>query len=229
MNIQTKHCLVYWIHLEEHTDIFSQGYVGITTQSLEDRLYDHVALAQSGGTTTLSNAIRKYSDRLVVEPILVSTRSYCLGIEKSLRPTDRIGWNRAQGGGGGGMAGVRHSESARARISLAVRNRTPEQIRASSSKLKGIPRPPHVVQILREKILALSPWETSRSKQDVWKVADKAFMLWACFGKGEILVGKELGFTSPYAFKNIVKKFKAGWNPLEDTKWLAWSNKFKEI
>ena len=48
--------VVYWIHLPEHTDMFSEGYIGVT-ENIKRRYYEHLKLAQQGSNITLSKAI----------------------------------------------------------------------------------------------------------------------------------------------------------------------------
>ena len=87
---------VYWIHHPEHTDMFSQGYIGVS-KDLKKRWNDH---AKRTGNTHLLNAIKKYGwDSLVKEVILVADEAYCLMIEAKLRAEDKIGWNITKGGG----------------------------------------------------------------------------------------------------------------------------------
>jgi len=87
---------VYWIHRPEHTDMFTQGYVGIT-KNLKRRFKDHEVRTTN---EHLRHAINKYGwDNLVKEVILIADKSYCLMIELKLRATTSIGWNIAEGGG----------------------------------------------------------------------------------------------------------------------------------
>lgn len=87
---------VYWIHSKDCTDIFTQGYVGITT-NLKNRLYGH---QKRTGNLRLKKAINEYGwNNLIVEVIVISSKEYCLMIEKSLRAFPYIGWNVAEGGG----------------------------------------------------------------------------------------------------------------------------------
>jgi group I intron endonuclease len=87
---------VYWIRTQDHTDIFNQGYVGISN-NVEKRWYDHKTYTKNAH---LKNAIQKYGwDNLVKEVILIADESYCLDIETKLRPSDKIGWNIVMGGG----------------------------------------------------------------------------------------------------------------------------------
>ena len=54
-----EHC-VYWIHTKDHTDIFTQGYVGITN-NLERRSFRHFNYSDN---QHLKNAINKYGKEL---------------------------------------------------------------------------------------------------------------------------------------------------------------------
>ena len=85
---------VYWIHLPEHTNMFTQGYIGVSHRP-EDRLYEHV----NSKNTHLSNAINKYGSKIIQSIILVGSEDYCYEIEEKLRPNDHIGWNIVKGGG----------------------------------------------------------------------------------------------------------------------------------
>jgi hypothetical protein len=87
---------VYWIRHQDHTDMFSQGYVGISN-NVKRRMLNHFSKPSN---THLKNAINKYGwKNLVKEVVLLADKDYCLDIEKKLRPTDFIGWNATAGGG----------------------------------------------------------------------------------------------------------------------------------
>ena len=87
---------VYWIHHPDHTDMFSQGYIGVSND-ISRRWESHKNRTQNG---RLKNAIKSYGwDNLVKKVILIADRWYCLMIETRLRPTNNIGWNHAFGGG----------------------------------------------------------------------------------------------------------------------------------
>lgn len=89
-------CAVYWIHHTSHTDIFSQGYVGVSV-SLDKRMRSHKLATQN---PHLRNAIQKYGwDELVKETVLIADTEYCLAIEAKLRSADNLGWNIIKGGG----------------------------------------------------------------------------------------------------------------------------------
>jgi group I intron endonuclease len=87
---------VYWIHTPEHTNIFQQGYVGVSKR-FERRIWEHLKLA---GNTHLKNAINKYGwENLVKEKVIIADENYCLEMEAKLRPKAAVGWNIIMGGG----------------------------------------------------------------------------------------------------------------------------------
>lgn len=87
---------LYWIHLPEHTDIFSQGYVGITS-NISSRFSRH---KNKHTNPHLSNTIDKYNwENLIKDIVIISHEEYCLELEKKIRPEKEIGWNIAIGGG----------------------------------------------------------------------------------------------------------------------------------
>lgn len=88
--------VVYWIHHVDHTDMFTQGYIGITN-NLNARLRNHKSKKTN---KHLVNAMNKYGwDNLVKEVILIADEAYCLMIEATMRSFDNIGWNIVKGGG----------------------------------------------------------------------------------------------------------------------------------
>jgi hypothetical protein len=87
---------LYWIHHTNHSDIFSQGYIGVS-KNAKLRFNQHHKRTQN---KHLEYAINKYGwDNLIKEIVLISDDSYCLDIENKLRPTNNIGWNITLGGG----------------------------------------------------------------------------------------------------------------------------------
>lgn len=92
---------LYWIHLPEHTDMFSEGYVGITKHTALQRFKGHKKAAnhtKRNINSPIHNAIRKYGDKLVVSTLVVAAWEYVLDLEAKVRPTPKIGWNILSGG-----------------------------------------------------------------------------------------------------------------------------------
>jgi ribosomal protein L37AE/L43A/predicted GIY-YIG superfamily endonuclease len=91
-----EHYSVYWICHPDHTDMMSQGYVGISHR-VHRRMIEHKSSKQN---RHLRFAIDKYGwDNLVKKVVLVASKDYCVDVEKKLRPNDGIGWNLVSGGG----------------------------------------------------------------------------------------------------------------------------------
>ena len=87
---------VYWIHKKNHTDIYSEGYVGITNNT-EKRWNSHKT---SGRCLHLANAIKAYgADNLVWEVVFSGDYADCETKENYYRPSFAIGWNILIGGG----------------------------------------------------------------------------------------------------------------------------------
>lgn len=87
---------IYWLRLPEYTDIFSQGYVGITN-NIRRRFNEH---RNSKGETKLSRRILSYGWDTVIKEILIENldKKDAILLEEMLRPVDNIGWNVLKGG-----------------------------------------------------------------------------------------------------------------------------------
>lgn len=91
--------IVYWIHKPSHTDMYADGYIGITTNPARTRWMEHLALIKNNRKNNKLYNILKEEDSLLFDVIAVGeTREYCERIEHSLRPHPYIGWNTAPGG-----------------------------------------------------------------------------------------------------------------------------------
>lgn len=87
--------LIYWIRKEEHTDVYTQGYVGITSGTLKERVRSHKKNKKS---SIVAGKLRKY-DNLVCEVLhTVETLEEALVLEGEYRPTQNVGWNLQRGG-----------------------------------------------------------------------------------------------------------------------------------
>lgn len=90
---------VYWLHLPTHSDIYSEGYVGVST-NYEIRIDDHFQMINSGKheNAHLLNAIRRSGNTILKVIVAQGTEDYCYKLESKLRPKREIGWNIAEGG-----------------------------------------------------------------------------------------------------------------------------------
>ena len=98
--INLQEAAIYWIHLPQHTDFTTQGYIGVS-KDYSKRLKDHVnrLLSKEHRNPHLIHAFNKYGwDNLIKEVILFGEESYCYQIEGNIRSTKSIGWNIAVGG-----------------------------------------------------------------------------------------------------------------------------------
>lgn len=84
---------IYWIKLKQHSNILTEGYVGISVNALR-RFEEHKT-----AKTVVGNNIRKYiNDIEIVIVEKFEDKTIALAKEKELRPKNRIGWNIAIGG-----------------------------------------------------------------------------------------------------------------------------------
>lgn len=90
--------VVYWIREKSHTDLMTQGYIGVSG-NVEQRFAAHRNM-ENGTNAHLRHAIQKHGwDNMVKSVLLMADKDYCLDIERQLRPSDKIGWNLTVGGG----------------------------------------------------------------------------------------------------------------------------------
>jgi hypothetical protein len=93
---------VYWIRAAHHSDMTSEGYVGVSKNAQKRWLYGHNWAHRKGRheNPRLANAITKYGwDNLIKTVLVVADENYCYELERKLRPVDSIGWNLVVGGG----------------------------------------------------------------------------------------------------------------------------------
>jgi hypothetical protein len=89
---------IYWIHLTSHTDIESQGFVGVSTNYLKRyKVHRNSSFKNTHTNQKLATAFTTHSD-IVVDVFMVGIKTYCYQIEAQLRPTPNIGWNISPGG-----------------------------------------------------------------------------------------------------------------------------------
>jgi predicted GIY-YIG superfamily endonuclease len=85
---------VYWIKSAEHQDPFKEGYVGITSQEVEERFKEH---KHNNKNKHLKNRCRK-EDVQIVKLVENIDEYDAKRIEILFRPEENIGWNINKGG-----------------------------------------------------------------------------------------------------------------------------------
>lgn len=92
---------IYWAHLQEHTDFMTQGYIGITKQTLAQRKRLHYYKANNGSDIFFHEMLIEHGDKVIWDVIgFTFTSTSALTIERSLRNNYKLTWNSTQGGGG---------------------------------------------------------------------------------------------------------------------------------
>lgn len=90
---------VYWYHLANHTDPYSQGYIVVTNQpEIRERCH---ANGRRGGSKVLHSAFKKYGVENILRDVLhtVENAEKAYRLEQQYRPEPKTGWNIAIGGG----------------------------------------------------------------------------------------------------------------------------------
>jgi hypothetical protein len=97
MTIYTHY--VYWIHLPEHNDYYSQGYIGVSNNP-KRRFREHLNVTKfmNEKNPFFTRILQKYSNILVQTLLYQGTEESCYLLEEELRPNKNIAWNAAKGG-----------------------------------------------------------------------------------------------------------------------------------
>ena len=217
---------VYWIRSISHTDIFSQGYVGVTTKTALERFNQHIKTARvpSSKKSIIHKVIKSYgTENLVVETVCICEESYAYDLEFKLRPKEFIGWNQIVGGTKPpSNLGKSMSDSAKAKISLANSGpASPAKLEAllKNSKFKtGYLRDEASKKKHSETLAANRPWNNPAANKSFWANAEKFYQDF-CVGLTIVDVQSKYNLTRNN-LKTMFKHFKLGWNPTEDQKWL---------
>lgn len=228
--------IVYWIRLPSHKDMFSEGYIGYSSKSVEERFTKHVAdaLGPAHRNYTLHNAIRKYGAAgLVKSVIIVGNEDYCLLMEESLRPDKSIGWNQAKGGfKPPSMLGNAMSNDTKSKISVANRavnaSYTEAEKTARYAYLKGIKRSEDTLKKYVEVQKGKHPgWTVKNSNSNVWCRCQELFDYFTLNSPSAKKLGKAF-FLTESNVNAILKNFRKGWIPSQDESYLDWLKQYKE-
>lgn len=234
---KTHNACVYWVRLPEHTDMFSEGYVGVTRKGLDERFKGHIKKASLGYKGLFSKAIRKYQDRLIKSIILIGTEDYCYEIEEKLRPSSYIGWNSARGGMRSGWESFQGDAFKREVWIQKLRDanlgkKAPEGSRqnysaAAKEKWNNPVFVKRMREITQERRVVKEPhrprfWSKS-GKSILIEFAD---VLYDIYKENPAIYCREmvakLGFSGQEYVRSAAKlsqKFYSGWNPHEDIWW----------
>jgi hypothetical protein len=100
MKLKNGQCCVYWIKLKHHTDVLSDGYIGVSKNpTVRWKLHFWKSSKKQIENPIFFNAIQKYGwDSLIKEVLIIGTEEYCYEMETKFRPKSLIGWNCNVGG-----------------------------------------------------------------------------------------------------------------------------------
>lgn len=212
---------VYWIHLPEHTDMFTEGYIGVTVALVSTRFSQHKHRARklqgSKHQTTLGNAILKYKDSLMLTKVCICSQEYALHLEKSLRPSPNIGWNIAIGGCVNSRPfGYRHSEETKERQRRAQKNIprvkwTDERKAAHAESMR---------RLADEK----GPWAAPAANSPAWLLLDKVYEMYINGTTNPLAIKNALGIPEEKSIKPAIRYIKEFGNPLKDSRWVTWKD-----
>lgn len=92
---------IYWIHLDLHTDPFTLGYIGVTSD-LHTRTKSHISALENGRHSSigLQEAFDNIRSKLKISTLLYDDKDSCYEYEYILRSNPNIGWNNSPGGFG---------------------------------------------------------------------------------------------------------------------------------
>ena len=141
--------------------MLTEGYIGITTNTVAVRFKHHKSAAKvvkSKGT--IHRALLKYENEIVVSELVIGTLQYCAELEFKLRPTRNIGWNIAVGG-------LLTSIEARATYSTPLEVR-----RKQSGAKKGRKLSAEHKAKMSATHKAKPSWLNSHADKSTWLVAD---------------------------------------------------------
>lgn len=216
---------VYWIHLPEHTDMFSEGYIGVTKYTAKKRFAQHRERSSSSDLQNICKAIRKYgAENLIAETIVIAELDYCFNVESKLRPKPFIGWNIAIGGGSPNV-GYKPSEEKKKAHSEMMKQwwvDNPDHDHSNKGR-PGISRPrtdDHQSRIVEGKFYNLPfryPW---------WANTELYYEDFVS-GLSYTYAQQKNGLKVRQLF-NMWQRFESGWIPSEDQRWKEVIQRYKE-
>ncbi len=229
------------------SDMFSEGYVGYTSKTTEERYRGHLKEVNSARCKNypIYNNMKKYGDDIVVSTILIGSEDYCLDIESKLRPSPKIGWN-IQAGGNKGCDPSCFTEEVRKKISdkgkgrvfsdehksrISESNKGKSMSEDSRIKMsavrKGVKRNPES-SARHSATLRLKPWSQHRARLDMWSRASEFY---DCYLENPLLGANKLSQILGISESNIttiLKHFRNGFIPSESAHWIEFKENYEK-
>lgn len=240
---------VYWVRLPEHVDMFSQGYIGVTTKKAggKERFREHVLESRryEYARYRFGRAIRKYGDmNLIVTDVVIGSDEYCYDLEFKLRPHNNIGWNMAAGG----QRPMRNPDSYgdEWRSKLRYRNLGKVHNQDTKEKLSEISLYNHSRPEYRKRLIEISNGKktSKQPKERFWRwsvlsgqdsvesiIRAKEIhdLYWSSdqITSGDIVLALNLQANNAKVHvTKLTRYFRSGWVPHNDPLWLE---DFKEV
>lgn len=99
--MQHKTAALYWLHLDSHTDVFTQGYVGVTTRLINIRFKEHCSKFNSSYNqyNPLHLAFAEHGiENIIKTRLCICDVKEAYKLEQLFRPNEYMGWNTVPGG-----------------------------------------------------------------------------------------------------------------------------------
>lgn len=213
---------VYWIRLPSHSDIFKDGYVGMTTKTVNKRFSEHLTKSRSKKTPTksiLSSALVKYNENVIVETVCECDAKYALYLENKLRPSPLIGWNILAGGGETvGRLGLPQTEKQKLAASKASKGRSPPEhvIKKASETNKSRVRSDE--ELLKRSLAIKSKHilDLPTTNLDVLSRVNDIYTLYL-EGLRVMRISNKLSIPMT-GMRSLFSRFSEGYNPISDTR-----------
>lgn len=241
----TDNNVVYWIRHKNHTDIMTQGYVGVTC-NFEQRMRSHLHKANGDSDYTVHRAMRKYGADIVKTVVTSGDEEFCYFVESELRPEPDTAWNIAAGGLIPPLSGKQHSDETRAKMSAASKGRpkSAEHCRNIGLAQKGRTMSDAAKEIIRAKatgrvkseesklkfsqaMTGRNLWDNSAARKDLWAMADKFYEAYLVNPKSSARkLAESFGMVKCNPWK-LKEKLVTGWNPSQDREWLDFKSSYE--
>jgi hypothetical protein len=243
---QSLDCVVYWIRAENHEDITSEGYVGVSI-NFQSRLKQHNSRLKNKRYkyTNLYSSIKQFKS-VVAEIVYEGTASNCYELEKLLRPFECIAWNKTAGGRGHNTSGEYQSniyflenpqpeppsyQSYETCLLRSIEELKLEYDRLGESDNKAGSLGDRIRRSLSKRVLHYErgPWANPANTDDsknIYMIADQIYTTWIEYHKpSDRRLGNILNFKARYkSLKTLINLFRQGFVPQQDKRWTTWIN-----